>query len=145
MISRNVDAYKYSTGSKSSERAAIQSRAAGPRCPANDASIVERGALGAMAVFAGIVGDVPALTHASMCCRASGMVALGASCHMPAERLSSAGLNGRHHLQLVQADMSLVGPTPFGPIIAKDISNFQRAFWHADTPVRSDPARAQTG
>ncbi|PZX24550.1 hypothetical protein LY10_02851, partial [Planktotalea frisia] len=40
------------------------------------------------------------------------VIAFGARGHMPAERLGSAGLNGGHHFELGQADMSLIGLPP---------------------------------
>ena len=40
------------------------------------------------------------------------MVALAARGHMPAERLCSAGFNCRHHFELGQADISLIGLPP---------------------------------
>ena len=54
------------------------------------------------------------------------MVALGASRHMPAERLCSAGFNGGHHFELRQAVMSLVCLPPCRTILLENVSNLQR-------------------
>jgi hypothetical protein len=54
------------------------------------------------------------------------VIAFGASRHMPAKRLGSAGLNRRHYLELAQVDMPGIGPPPRGAIPAEDISDFQR-------------------
>ena len=53
-------------------------------------------ALRAMPVAAGIVGD-------------DGVRALLTTLDMPAERRSTAALDGRHHLQLVEADVAGIG------------------------------------
>ncbi len=69
-------------------------------------------AFGAMAVAAGIVGDV-------------GMAALLASRHMTAERRRAAVLDGRHDLQLAKAHMTGIGPTPGRPVGTEDIRDLQ--------------------
>lgn len=66
-------------------------------------------------VLTGIVGDVL-------------MVALGASCHMPAERLGPAGLNGGHHFELAETDMAFIGLPPRRTMVTEDVSNFQLEF-----------------
>ena len=45
--------------------------------------------------------------------------------HMPAERLSPAGLDGRHHLQLAQADMSRIGLPPCRTMGTENVSDLQ--------------------
>ncbi len=67
---------------------------------------------GAAPVLAGVVGDVV-------------VAAFGATRHMPAERLGSAGLDGRHHLELGQADMPLMGLPPRTTMGAEDVSQLQ--------------------
>ena len=54
------------------------------------------------------------------------VIAFGARGHMPAERLGSAGLNGGHHFELGQADMTLIGLPPCRTIPSKNISDLQR-------------------
>ena len=58
------------------------------------------------------------------------MAALGASRHMPAERLGPAGLDRRHDLELGQADMPGIGPPPRGAVGAEDVSDLQRGPGH---------------
>lgn len=56
------------------------------------------------------------------------VIAFGASGHMPAERLGSAGLNGGHHFELGQADMTLIGLSPYRTMGTEDVSNLQLGF-----------------
>ena len=44
---------------------------------------------------------------------------------MPAQRRRSAALDCAHHLQLVEADVSAVGFTPSGTVVAVDIRDLQ--------------------
>ena len=74
-------------------------------------------AFGAVSVIAGIVSDVV-------------MATFGTLRHMPAERLGSAGLYGRHHLELDQADMTRIGLLPARTMSTEDVSQLQR--WVAD-------------
>ncbi len=53
------------------------------------------------------------------------VAALGTGRHMPAKRLSPAGLDGRHDLELVQADMPGIGPPPRGTMGPEDVRNLQ--------------------
>ncbi len=53
------------------------------------------------------------------------VIAFGACGHMPAERLGSAGLNGGHHFELAEADMSLIDPPPSRAMGAEDVSDLQ--------------------
>ena len=53
------------------------------------------------------------------------MIALCAGRHMPAERLGSAGLNGGHHFELTETDMTRIGPPPRRAVHAKDVSYLQ--------------------
>ncbi len=53
------------------------------------------------------------------------VIAFGARGHMPAERLGSAGLNGGHHFELGQADMSLIGLPPHRAVGVEYIGNLQ--------------------
>ena len=65
-----------------------------------------------MPVAAGVVGD-------------DGVRALLATLDMPAERRRAAALDGRHHLQLVEADVTGIGRTPRRPVVAEDIRDLQ--------------------
>ena len=69
-------------------------------------------AFGAMAVAAGIVGDVA-------------MAALAAGRDVAAEGGGAAGLDGRHDLQLAKAQMAGPGPAPGRPVGAEDIRDLQ--------------------
>src|SRR6202162_1153656 len=72
-------------------------------------------ALRTMPVAAAVVGD--------------GGVAAGlvlATRHVPAESRGAAALDGAHHLQLVEADVTAIGVTPSRPVIAEDIRDLQR-------------------
>lgn len=53
------------------------------------------------------------------------MAAPGAGRHMPAERLRAAGLNGRHHFELAEANMPCIGPPPRGTMFAENVSDLQ--------------------
>jgi hypothetical protein len=54
------------------------------------------------------------------------MSALLAALDVPAERRRAAALDRRHHLQLVEADVSGIGSTPRRPVVAEDIRDLQR-------------------
>ncbi len=75
-------------------------------------------------MLAGVVGDVVE-------------AALGISGHMPAERLGPSGLDGRHHLELGQADMARMGLLPRRAMGAV-VSQLQLGPGH---PVRSGRGR----
>ena len=45
--------------------------------------------------------------------------------NMTSERRRAATLDGRHHLQLVEAHVTAVGLTPSGTVVAEDIRNLQ--------------------
>jgi hypothetical protein len=63
-----------------------------------------------MPVAAGIVGNERV---------AAGLVL--AARDMAAERRRAAALDGAHHLQLVEADVTAVGFTPSGTVVAEDV------------------------
>jgi len=44
---------------------------------------------------------------------------------MSAERRRTAVLDGAHHLELEQADVTAVGMTPRGPVVAEDVRDLQ--------------------
>src|ERR1700720_536619 len=69
-------------------------------------------ALGAMPVAAGGVGDPP-------------VAALLTALDMTAEGGRAATLDGRHHLELAEADMPGIGLTPGGPMTVKDVCDLQ--------------------
>src|SRR6516165_7949461 len=73
-----------------------------------------------MAVAAGVVGDG----------RVRAGVVLAAR-DMAAERRRAAALDRAHHLQLVEADVSAVGFTPSGTVVAEDIRDLQSWPAHA--------------
>ena len=65
-------------------------------------------ALWAMPVAAAVVGD-------------DGVRAVLAARDMAAERRGAAALDGRHHLQLVEADVPGIGSAPRRPVVAENI------------------------
>jgi len=62
------------------------------------------------------------------------VIAFGASRHMPAECLGSAGFYRRHSFKLAEADMPSIGPSPRGAVCAENISNFQLRFGQSAGP-----------
>src|SRR4249919_751199 len=44
----------------------------------------------------------------------------------PAERRRAAALDRRHHLELAEADMAGIGPTPCRAVAAEDVRDLQR-------------------
>jgi hypothetical protein len=50
---------------------------------------------------------------------------------MPAKRCRAAALDGRHHLHLVEADVTGIGRTPRRPVVAEDIRDLQRWTGHS--------------
>ncbi len=74
-------------------------------------------ALGAMPVAARVVGDV-------------GVGTLLAAHDVAAERLGPAALDGRHHLELAEADVTGVGATPCRTEGAEDIRDLERRAGH---------------
>src|SRR5262249_12587957 len=76
-------------------------------------------ALGAMPVTAAVVGD--------------GRIAAGlvlAARNMAPEGCRAAVLDRRHDLELAEADMAGIGPTPYRPVVAEDIRDLQRRTGH---------------
>ena len=69
-------------------------------------------ALGAVTIATRIISDVD-------------VCALIAERDVSAESRRTATLNGRHHLQLLEAHVTGVGLTPSGPMIAEDIRDLQ--------------------
>jgi hypothetical protein len=49
---------------------------------------------------------------------------------MAAERYCAAALNGRHHLQLIEADVPGIDAAPCRPVVAEDIRNLQPRTGH---------------
>src|ERR687897_3643267 len=60
----------------------------------------------------GVVGDL-------------GMGTVLAASDVAAERHRSAALDGAHHLELAEADVTGVGGTPGGPVVAEDVRDLQ--------------------
>src|SRR5204862_5493534 len=71
-------------------------------------------ALRAMPVTATIIADE----------RVAARLALAAR-NVASERRRAAALDGRHHLQLLEADVAAVGLTPSGAVVAENIRNLQ--------------------
>src|SRR5947208_15054685 len=65
-----------------------------------------------MPVAAGVVGD-------------DGVRALLTTLGMAAESRRAAALNGRHHLQLVETEVTGIGRAPRRPVVAEDIRDLQ--------------------
>jgi hypothetical protein len=59
-----------------------------------------------------------------------GVGAAFTSSHMTAERRCAAALDGIHHLQLVEADVTDVGTTPRRSVAAEDIRDLQGRTGH---------------
>ena len=66
------------------------------------------------AYSAAVVGDLRVGTGSVLAAR-----------DMAAERRCAAALDRRHHLQLAEADMTAVGLTPSGPVVAENIRDLQ--------------------
>ena len=64
------------------------------------------------------------------------MRAVLAARHMAAERRGATALDGRHHLQLVEAKVSGIGRPPRCPVIAEDIRDLQRWTEHGRGQLR---------
>jgi hypothetical protein len=79
--------------------------------------------LWAMPVAATVVGN-------------DGIGAVLAACDMAAARHGAAALDGRHHLQLVEADVPGIGAAPRRPVVAEDIRNLQRWTGHRRRRLR---------
>jgi hypothetical protein len=70
-----------------------------------------------MPVTAGVVGN-------------DRVAAVFATRHMTAERRRAAAFDRTHHLDLVEADVPGIGPTPCRPVVAEDIRDLQRWTGH---------------
>ena len=70
-------------------------------------------ALRTMPVAAGVVGDLD-------------LRAVFTAQHVTTERGTAAALNGRHHLELVETDVSSLGTTPRRTLVAEDVRDLQR-------------------
>src|SRR5262249_14100885 len=79
--------------------------------------------LGAMPVATAIVGN-------------DSIGAVLAARDMAAERHRTAALDGRHYLQLVEADVPGIGAAPRRPMVAEDIRNLQRWTGHRRRRLR---------
>ena len=74
-------------------------------------------ALRAMPVAAGVVGD-------------DGVRAVFTTLDVPAERCRATALDGRHHLQLLEADVSGIVRAPRRPVVAEDVRDLQLGAGH---------------
>ena len=70
--------------------------------------------LGAVTVAATVVGNVDMTAGIAL-----------AACNVAAERCCSTAFDRRHHLHLVETDVTTTGITPCGPVIMKDIRDLQ--------------------
>ena len=64
------------------------------------------------------------------------MSAVLAARHMAAERRRATALDGRHHLHLVEADVTDIGTTPRRSVVAEDIRELQHRARHDRGPLR---------
>src|SRR5258706_2437683 len=64
-----------------------------------------------------------------------GVCAVFTARDMAAERYRTAALDGRHHLQLVEADVPGIGAPPCRPVAAEDIRDLQRRTGHRRRPL----------
>src|SRR5437879_13397933 len=55
---------------------------------------------------------------------------------MAAERRGAAALDRRHHLQLIEADVTGMGRTPRRPVVAEDVRDLQRWAGHSRRRLR---------
>jgi hypothetical protein len=80
-----------------------------------DEPVLGRGplALGTVPVATAVVGDLV-------------VIAVHADRDMAAESRGSATLDGRHHLELAEADMTGMGFAPGSAMIAEDVGDLQR-------------------
>src|ERR1039458_10155475 len=70
-----------------------------------------------MPITAAVVGDLRAQ-------------AVLATHDMPAKSCRAAALDRRHHLQLAEADVTCIGFTPSGPVVAEDVRDLQGGTSH---------------
>ncbi len=87
-------------------------------------------ALRAMAIAARVVGDLD-------------LRAALAAQHMPTQRRATALLDGRHDLELTQAQVRALSLAPSGPVDTEDVGDFQGEAPHAERPTWA--ARSPTG
>src|SRR5688572_23875150 len=59
--------------------------------------------------------------------------------HISAQSCGAAGLDGRHHLELVKADMAGIGGAPCGAMIAEDVRDLQSGLRHGADPSSRTP------
>ena len=52
------------------------------------------------------------------------------ACNVSAERRRAAAFDRAHHLHLIEADMTAIGITPRGPVIAEDVRDFLGSAGH---------------
>jgi hypothetical protein len=78
-----------------------------------------------LAAEAGRQLTITKFAHKATVVRDLGVRALLAARDMAAERRRAAALDRAHHLQLVEADVSAVGFTPSGTVVAEDIRDLQ--------------------
>jgi hypothetical protein len=64
------------------------------------------------------------------------VAAVFATRYMTAERRGAAALDGRHHLHLVEADVTDIGTTPCRSVVAEDIRDLQHRARHDLGPLR---------
>ena len=82
------------------------------------------GSLASLAIFA-TGSPLPNALHKATVVGDDRVGAALAARHMTAERGCAAVLDGRHHLHLVETDVTDVGAPPRRPVVAEDIRNLQ--------------------
>src|SRR5260370_16192447 len=68
-----------------------------------------------------------------------GVQAVLAAHDMPAESCRAAVLDRRYHLQLAEADVTIISFTPSGPVVAEDIRDLQGGASHDRRPLCRPP------
>jgi hypothetical protein len=61
----------------------------------------------------------------------------------PAEGRRAAALDRAHYLELAEAEVTAVGVTPSGPVVAEDIRDLQGSTAHAGPALRGRPLLRQ--
>src|SRR5436190_11811760 len=79
--------------------------------------------LRAVPIAAGVIGD-------------DGVSTVLAARDVPAKGRGAAAFDRRHHLQLIEADVTGIGRTPRGPVLAEDIRHLQRRTGHSRRRLR---------
>ena len=71
-----------------------------------------------MPVTAGVISDLPVITGWT-------------NQYVPTQRRTAATLDGRHHLELTETDVALMGLAPDVTMVAENVRDLQRRMRHA--------------